>query len=107
MQRALTTADHAEAWQQERGQQVPTRDTPEWNTMYQEWIDYAFANFAAIPPAPETRPVVVRKNSICEEKYLNASGKWGSYSGARRFPNDDAAERFARRHGVKVFGLFN
>ena len=24
---------------------IPKRDTPAWNTMYQAWVDYAFADF--------------------------------------------------------------
>jgi hypothetical protein len=40
----MTLADHAEAWWQEQGNVVPARDTPEWQSMYEAWIDFAFAN---------------------------------------------------------------
>ena len=41
----ITLGDHAEAWQRERGEPVPPRDTPEWQAMYEVWVDYAFADF--------------------------------------------------------------
>jgi hypothetical protein len=37
-----TLADCAEAWAKERGEVVPDRNSPEWQTMYERWIDYAF-----------------------------------------------------------------
>jgi len=40
-------ADIAEDWQRANGKPVPPRDTPEWQAMYEAWIDYAFADFAA------------------------------------------------------------
>lgn len=45
----MTLADHAEAWTREQGKEVPERDTPEWEVMYEAWIDYAFADFP-VPP---------------------------------------------------------
>lgn len=41
----LTMADHAEAWQTERGRKVPKRGTPEWQAMYEEWVEFAFQDF--------------------------------------------------------------
>lgn len=35
-------AEHATAWWTEKGNVVPTRDSVEWDTMYWEWIDFAF-----------------------------------------------------------------
>jgi len=43
----MTLADHAEYWWSEQGRQVPPHDTPEWQAMYEEWIDFAFADFPA------------------------------------------------------------
>jgi hypothetical protein len=102
----MTTADHAEAWQQERGEQVPERGCPEWDTMYREWIDYAFADFTEVPETPKSKTVVIRKNQISPDLYLNATGRWGAYRKAKRFRSQDTAEQFARRHGVNTFGLF-
>jgi len=41
----LTLAEYAELWCKDRGIAVPERGTPEWDTMYERWIDYAFADF--------------------------------------------------------------
>lgn len=42
----VTLADHAEAWQRERGETVPQRSSLEWELMYERWIDYAFENLS-------------------------------------------------------------
>ena len=36
---------HAEFWQLSRGLDIPSRNTPEWESMYQEWIEFAFQDF--------------------------------------------------------------
>jgi len=111
MQRELTLSDHAEAWQRGRGEQVPERDSAEWDTMYQDWIDFAFGSFTPslenLALARQRKSVVVRKNQIAPDLYLDAAGRWTDYRTAKRFRTDDAAERFAHRHGIKVFGIFN
>lgn len=38
----MSVADHAEAWWQEQGNEIPTYPSIEWNKMYEKWIDYAF-----------------------------------------------------------------
>lgn len=38
----MTLAEHAEAWQREQGKEVPDRDTEAWQTMYEQWVDFAF-----------------------------------------------------------------
>lgn len=38
----LTLAEHAEEWAREKGEAVPSRDTPEWVTLYARWIEFAF-----------------------------------------------------------------
>lgn len=107
----MTLADHAEAWQRGRGEHVPERDSAEWDTMYQDWVDFAFGSLTPsvenLATAARHKPVVVRKNQISPDLYLNPAGRWGDYGKAKRFRTQDAAERFAHRHGVKVFGLFN
>jgi hypothetical protein len=40
-----TLADHAEQWTAEQGRIVPPRQTPEWDAMYREWHEFAFADF--------------------------------------------------------------
>ena len=37
-----TLADYAEAWMRETNRPVPSRDTPAWQSAYEEWINYAF-----------------------------------------------------------------
>jgi hypothetical protein len=105
----MTLADHAEAWQRERGEQVPERDSAAWDAMYQDWVDYAFADIPVSLdnlPARGSKTVVIRKNQLSPDLYLNAAGRWGAYGKAKRFRSQDRAEQFARRHGVNVFGLF-
>ena len=36
---------HAELWQASRGLDIPSRKTPEWESMYQEWVEFAFQHF--------------------------------------------------------------
>ena len=40
----VTLADHAEAWQRERGEDVPKKGTPEYTSMYEEWAEWAFSD---------------------------------------------------------------
>ena len=40
----MTLADHAEAWWREQGKEVPSRDTDEWQAMYETWVAWAFAD---------------------------------------------------------------
>lgn len=41
----MTLADHAETWWREKGNTVPARNTKEYNSMYEEWIKFAFQGF--------------------------------------------------------------
>jgi hypothetical protein len=50
--------------------------------------------------------VKVRKNSLTENRYLDRQGRWVPWKEAAWFSSDTAAERFALRHGIEVFGLF-
>ena len=38
--------DIAEDWAKSEGREVPPRGTPEWQAMYEAWVNYAFAGFA-------------------------------------------------------------
>jgi len=50
--------------------------------------------------------VKVRKNSLTENLYLDRQGRWVPWKNAAWFSSDSAAERFALRQGIGVFGLF-
>lgn len=52
------------------------------------------------------RRVKIRKNSLTENVYLDREGRWVSWRDAAWFSSDQAAERFAHRLGIDVFGLF-
>ncbi len=55
---------------------------------------------------PNTRRVKIRRNSLSENLYLNRQGQWVPWKEAAWFSSDIAAERFAERHGIMVYGLF-
>jgi hypothetical protein len=40
----MTLADHAEAWWQEQGKEVPVRNTDQWQQMYETWVEWAFSD---------------------------------------------------------------
>ena len=46
----MTLADHAEAWCRDQERHVPPRGTDEWQTMYEEWVEWAFADLGTQPP---------------------------------------------------------
>ena len=50
--------------------------------------------------------VKIRKNSLMENLYLNRNGQWVPWRDATWFSSANAADRFAQRHGIKVYGLF-
>jgi hypothetical protein len=50
--------------------------------------------------------VKIRKNSLVENLYLDRRGRWVRWCDAAWFSTQQAAERFAKSHGVQVFGLF-
>ena len=50
--------------------------------------------------------VKIRKNSLTENLYLDRQGRWVPWKQAAWFCSDRAAERFAEKLGIKVFGLF-
>jgi hypothetical protein len=55
---------------------------------------------------PKQQKVKIRKNSLTENLYLDRQGRWVPWKRATWFGSAEAAERFACRHGIKVFGLF-
>jgi hypothetical protein len=54
----------------------------------------------------QIRRVKIRKNSLTEDVYLDRQGRWVPWREAAWFHSDQAAERFAQKHGIEVFGLF-
>jgi hypothetical protein len=44
MAKEMTLADHAEAWCKEQGNEVPARDSDEWQRMYETWATWAFSD---------------------------------------------------------------
>jgi hypothetical protein len=39
---------HAEMWCYEQGNDIPERDTDNWQKMYESWVDFAFAGFPEV-----------------------------------------------------------
>ena len=55
MKDTMKLADHAEAWWTKQGKELPARGTPEWQSMYETWVNWAFASFREeIKPATDT-----------------------------------------------------
>jgi hypothetical protein len=50
--------------------------------------------------------VKIRINSLTKNLYLNRQGQWVPWKDAAWFASQEAADRFAKKHGVKVYGLF-
>ena len=40
----MTLEEHAIAWWQEKGAEIPPLDSAEWKRMYEEWAVWAFSN---------------------------------------------------------------
>lgn len=40
----LTMAQHAECWWKLQGNEVPPQLSPEYNEMYEKWVEFAFSN---------------------------------------------------------------
>jgi hypothetical protein len=55
----------------------------------------------------QSKRVKIRKNGLSENLYLDRQGHWVPWKQAAWFSSDQAAERFAEKHGIKVFGLFS
>ena len=51
--------------------------------------------------------VKIRKNSLTENLYLDRQGRWVPWKQAAWFSSQEAAEHFAKAHGIEVYGLFS
>ena len=60
----------------------------------------------AAQPRKPTRKNRIRKNAIWEDVYLDRNGQWTDWRHAAKFSSAEAAERFAAKCGIEVFGLF-
>ena len=48
----------------------------------------------------------IRKNSLTEDVYLDRHGRWTEWRLAATFSSQSAAEKFAAKHGILVYGIF-
>lgn len=48
----------------------------------------------------------IRKGGFREELYLSRKGTWGKWQDAAVFASQEAADRFADKHGITDHGLF-
>lgn len=44
----MTLREHAEAWWTEQGKKLPEFGTPEYQKMYEQWIEFAFTDFRKV-----------------------------------------------------------
>ena len=55
-----------------------------------------------------SRPYRIRKGSLTENLYLTKDGTWANWAKAKKFTTQDAADKFAQKHGIgKNYGLFD
>ena len=54
----------------------------------------------------KSQRVKVRKNSLTEGLYLDRQGRWVPWKDAAWFSSQEAADRFAQKQGITIFGLF-
>ena len=45
MRDKLSLEDHAVLWWVRRGVEIPPLDSPAWEEMYRQWVEYAFMRF--------------------------------------------------------------
>lgn len=45
MKSEMTLNDHAIFWWKSKGVEIPPDDSPEWQRMYEDWVEWAFADF--------------------------------------------------------------
>lgn len=48
----------------------------------------------------------IRMNSLTEDLYLDRQCRWTEWRLAATFSSQNAAEKFAAKHGIVVYGLF-
>ena len=57
---------------------------------------------------PKRKPerIRIRKGGFRVELYLNRKGNWGKWRDAAVFTSQEAADKFAEKHGITDHGLF-
>ena len=48
----------------------------------------------------------IRKTSLTDDVYLGRDGQWTDWKNAATFATQDAAEAFALKCGITLFGIF-
>ena len=57
-------------------------------------------------PKRKSHRIRIRKGGFREELYLSRKGTWGKWQDAAVFRSQQAADRFAEKHGIPDHGLF-
>ena len=57
-------------------------------------------------PKRNSERIRIRKGEFREELYLSRKGTWGKWQDAAVFSSQQAADRFAEKHGITDHGLF-
>ncbi len=54
----------------------------------------------------KSQRIRIRKGGFREELYLSRKGTWEKWQNAAVFTSQEAADRFAEKHGITDHGLF-
>lgn len=57
-------------------------------------------------PKRKSQRIRIRKGGFREELYLGRNRTWGKWQNAAAFSSQEAADRFAAKHGIADHGLF-
>ena len=57
-------------------------------------------------PTRKPQRIRIRKGGFQQELDLNRKGTWGKWQDAAVFSSQQAADRFAEKHGITDHGLF-
>ena len=57
-------------------------------------------------PKCKSERIRIRKGGFGDELYLTRKGTWGKWQDAAVFSSQEAADKFAEKHGVSDYGLF-
>ena len=48
----------------------------------------------------------IRENKMFDARWLKRDGTWGTRTEAAKFSTQNAAEKFAQKHGIETYGIF-
>ena len=57
-------------------------------------------------PKRKSQRIRIRKGGFRREPYLSRKATWGKWQDAAVFSSQQAADRFAEKHGINDHGLF-